>query len=145
MNELKIESIAKALIINPHNEVLILTLSEHRSKPEKSFMPDLPGGLVDKGETEHDAVIREIMEETNITVDRTELMMVYSRTEFVASQNASITKHLFIAMPHQNTPVKLSWEHSAYKWLPIAELQANKLKSFYDEAIEYCFINKIID
>src|SRR6476660_3323311 len=92
-----IESVAKALLINNQNEALILTLGKHREKPEKSFKPDLPGGLVDRGETEYDAVIREVNEETGIVVSRGQLLMAYSDTQFFVDENKSVTKHLLIA------------------------------------------------
>lgn len=49
MTKLIQESVAKALVTNDKNEALILTLGEHKERPEKSFRPDLPGGLVDPG------------------------------------------------------------------------------------------------
>lgn len=139
-----IESVAKALLINSHNEALILTVGEHKTRPEKSFKPDLPGGLVDPGETEHDAVLREVMEETGIILSQTQLEMVYSSTQFIVNENKSVTKHLFIAQLEEIPNVKLSWEHSDYRWVPLDDLQTTKLRSFYDEAIEYCFAKRIL-
>ena len=139
-----IESVAKALLINSKNEALILTLSEHTEKPEKSFKPDLPGGLVDPGENEHEAVIREVAEETGISIQNDEMKMVYSRTEFFKDENKSITKHLFIVNVTGVADVKLSWEHSDYSWIPLSSLKVSELRSFYDEAINYCFLNNLI-
>lgn len=144
MNEPIIESVAKALLINNQSKVLSLTIGEHKEKPEKSFMPDLPGGLVDPGETEHDAVIREIYEETGITVNKTQLTMVYSSTQFVVEEYKSITKHLFIAKIDANPEVILSWEHSEFEWITFDDLQIKEFRSFYDEAIKYCFLNNIL-
>ena len=48
-----LESIAKILIINGDGNILTLTLSEHLKYPEKSYQPDLPGGIVDAGELEN--------------------------------------------------------------------------------------------
>lgn len=139
-----IESVAKALLINSDNEALILTLGEHKQRPEKSYKPDLPGGLVDPGENEHDAVIREVVEETGIIVDRQDLAMVYSSTEFISDENKSVTKHLFIGNVSSKDTVELSWEHSDFKWVPLVELQSTELRSFYDEAIKYCFANCLL-
>lgn len=144
MNEPTIESVAKALLINNHNEALILTLGEHKERPEKSFKPDLPGGLVDPGETEHDAVVREINEETGIVIDKKQLAMVYSSTQFVANESKSVSKHLFTVRLVNNAEVKLSWEHSSYEWVSLEKLMHTELRSFYDEAIKYCFSNGIL-
>lgn len=143
MDKPVIESIAKAIILNGQNEALILTISEHRQKPERSFMLDLPGGQVEPGETEHDALIREVNEETGIMVDRAGLEMVYSGTRFIAEENKSVTKHLFIARLVNKPGVNLSWEHSYFEWIPLKDLRSKKFRSFYDEAIQYCFSNKI--
>ena len=144
MNEPFIESVAKALLINNQNKALILTIGEHKENPEKSFKLDLPGGLVDPGETEHEAVIREINEETGIIVNKTQLTMVYSGTQFVVEEHKSVTKHLFIVKLDGNPNVKLSWEHSEFEWIKFDDLQAKELRSFYDEAIEYCLSNGLL-
>jgi 8-oxo-dGTP diphosphatase len=139
-----IESVAKALLLNAKNEALVLTLGEHKQRPEKSFKPDLPGGLVDPGETEHEAVTREVIEETGISVRQEDLVMAYSRTEFFNDENKSVTKHLFIGKVPSEVEVKLSWEHSDYGWIPLDALQSTELRSFYDEAIKYCFSHNLI-
>lgn len=54
-----------ALIINKQDPRLILTVSRKDNPADVG----LPGGKVDPGETEIDAVIREVAEETGLTVD----------------------------------------------------------------------------
>ena len=66
MTKPTLESIAKALVITENKEALVLTVGEHKARPEKSFTPDLPGGVVDPGETEFVAVVRELNEETGL-------------------------------------------------------------------------------
>lgn len=144
MNKPELESVAKALLINPKGEALILTLGEHKQRPEKSFKPDLPGGMVDPGESDRGGVVREIVEETGISVDINEVVPVYSKTEFYSDESKSVTKHLFIVKLDSTPTVQLSWEHSAYRWVPLDELQNSILRSFYDEAIKYCFAHNIL-
>lgn len=139
-----IESVAKALLINPNSEALILTLGEHKQRPEKSYKSDLPGGLVDPGENEHIAVIREVAEETGIEVHQEDLVMVYSSTEFFKDENKSVSKHLFVAAVPNEVDVNLSWEHSDFSWTKLEDLRNTELRSFYDEAIEYCFSNGLL-
>ena len=144
MNKPIIESVAKALIINHLNEVLILKRSEYKEKPDKAFKPDLPGGLTDPGEDEHTAVTREIYEETGIEVDQSAIEMVYSKTQFIAAENKSTTKHLFIVRLDNKPEVKLSWEHIDFEWIGCEKLSMVKLSSFYHEAIKYCLEREIV-
>lgn len=145
MNGIVIESVAKALLVNKQGKALVLTLSEHRLNPARSFTPDLPGGLVDPGESEHEAVVREIHEEIGIIIDKTQLTMAYSGTQFSSKDNKSVTKHLFIVEGIDEAELTLSWEHSAYKWVGFEELRATQFGSFYSAAIDYCFNNKLLN
>lgn len=61
-----------ALILNNDNELLVAV----RAKDPSKGTYDLPGGFVDMYETAEEAVIREVKEETNLTV--TEVRYLYS-------------------------------------------------------------------
>ena len=139
------ETVAKVLVFNEKSEVLILTLGEHKERPEKSFKPDLPGGLVDPGETELAAVARELQEETGITAALPSFRLAYARTEFLFYVCTSVTKFLYLLALDASPALTLSWEHSGYKWVALADLMAAiDLRSFYKEAIEYCFAHKLL-
>lgn len=140
-----IESVAKVLVINEKSEVLILTVGEYKERPDKSFKPDLPGGLVDPGESELIAVVRELKEEAGIVAEPELFKLVYAKTEFFTPENKSVTKSLYI-LNLTNTPeVTISWEHAKYEWVKLDDLRKNiKLRSFYNEAVSYCFLNNIL-
>lgn len=72
-----IESIAKLLIIDNQNRGLVLTLGKHLKYPEKSFLPDLPGGIVDPGEPEQSAAIREAQEECGVVLDAKSVQLAF--------------------------------------------------------------------
>jgi len=63
-----------ALIRNLKNEILF-TVRKH---DPAAGMLDLPGGFIDLGETAEDAVKREIFEELNLKVNRTEFVGTFT-------------------------------------------------------------------
>lgn len=135
-----IEAVAKTLIINEKNEVLILTVGEYKGRPDKSFMPDLPGGRVDPGETGRDAAIREAREEVAIALDPSTIELAYTNTKYYENEHKSVTKFLYVTRLAETPEVRLSWEHEQYAWVPLAGLRETvALRPFYKEAVAYCF------
>ncbi len=139
------ESVAKVLLVNELNQALILTVGEYKAHPEKSFKPDLPGGLVDAGETEKDAAIREVLEETGIAITPGDTTLAYTETKFYPAESKSVPKLLYVSFLKTTPAVTLSWEHSAYEWTPLDQLkQGIELRPFYKEAIAYCFEHQLL-
>ena len=124
--------------------MLTLTIGEHITKPENSFTPDIPGGLVDPGETEYDAVLREIYEEVGLQISRDDIELVYSGTKFYPDENKSVSRFLFLTRIVGDCTVNLSVEHSDYRWVPIDDLGSIELTEFYRSAIEYVCTNGIL-
>ena len=139
-----LESIAKILIIDGDGNVLTLTLSEHLKHPEKSYQPDLPGGIVDAGEPEHLGVIREVQEECGIDLDPVKIQLAYTETAYDEEENKSVTKLLYVTHLDNTPAVTLSWEHSDYKWVSVTELQNLDMRPFFKRAIQYVIEHKII-
>ena len=138
-----LESIAKILIINGDGNVLTLTLSEHLKYPEKSYQPDLPGGIVDAGEPENLGVIREVQEECGIDLDSAKIQLAYAETIYDEKENKSVTKLLYVTHLDNTPAVTLSWEHSD-KWVSVAELLNIDMRPFFNQAIQYVIERKII-
>ena len=59
-----------AFILNADNELLVV----RRAKEPSKGTLDLPGGFVDMSETAEEAVIREVLEETGLTVMKPEFL-----------------------------------------------------------------------
>lgn len=138
-------SVAKALIINEKREALILTIGDYKAHPEKSFKPDLPGGLVDPGESERDAVVREIEEETGIISEVDAVRLVYAQTEFFPAEQKSVLKFLYVLKLSATPEVVLSWEHVNYEWIPLDRLEESiELRPFYKEAVRYGLIHGLV-
>ncbi|MGC8916462.1 MAG: NUDIX domain-containing protein [Thermoanaerobaculum sp.] len=64
-----------ALIVDPHRGVLLV----QRKHPPFAGFWALPGGFVEEGESCEEAVVREVGEETGLTVEVVALLGVYSQ------------------------------------------------------------------
>lgn len=140
-------SVAKMLIINERDEALILTIGEYKEHPEKSYTPDLPGGMIETldGESEREGVIREVEEETGISLGSDAIFLAYSKTEFFEKDTESTSRFLYVAHLDYTPEVTISWEHDHYEWVAVKDLLATKkFRPFYQEGIEYALINKLV-
>jgi len=140
MQKLATESGTGVLVFNEKGEVLVLTASEWKARPDRSLKPDLPGGAVDPGETERDGVKRELFEEAGISVDLGQFTLAYTKTIFFEPKNTSVSRFLYFAFLDYTPEVTLSWEHCAYEWVsPRVLIEKFENRPFYKEAIDYCF------
>lgn len=138
-------AVAKMLLLDEKNRALMLRRSEYREHPEKSHTPDLPGGLVDPGESEHQAVVRELQEEAGITIDPNDVLLGYAETKFYEPKQESVSKLFYVARVAGTPEVTVSWEHESYEWCPIDSfLQTYEFSPFYAEAITYLIEHNLL-
>lgn len=104
------KQVAKVIIIDPENNYLLLRRSDHPRFPND---PDLPGGTIEAGENQLEALIREVFEEAGVTLDPDTVSHLYSGTKYSAHQTAY---HLYIARVAIRPNVDISWEHATYGW-----------------------------
>ena len=105
----------KSVILN-NDKVLILKKRHYISNPY-----DLPGGTIKPFENELNALLREIKEETNMTVKPIKNLgphKIITLPEFQVSANIYLCKY-------KGGKIKLSREHQSYKWVPINEIKAD--------------------
>jgi 8-oxo-dGTP diphosphatase len=105
----------KSIIIN-NDKILILKKKHYVSNPY-----DLPGGTVKPFENELSALLREIKEETNMTVKPVKNLgphKIISLPELQVSANVYLCKY-------KKGKIKLSGEHQSYQWIPINQLNAD--------------------
>lgn len=139
------ETVAKVLVLNEKSQVLILTTGDYKEHPEKAHKPDLPGGLVEPGEAELTAALRETAEEAGIEIEPQDASLYYSETKFYPDEDKSVTKLMYLARLALTPAVTLSWEHEAYEWAEFNTiLQTHEFRPFYREAIEYIQNNQLI-
>lgn len=73
------KNIGKALVRRATDgKYLILVSSKWPERPDRSQKPDLPGGLVEEGETFEQGCVREVREEAGFDVDPSQLTVVYA-------------------------------------------------------------------
>jgi len=122
----------KALIADNRDRIPAI----RRSMDSKQFKHawDLPGGKVDPGENFDVALVREVLEETGLTVA---LEGVAGATEYEVP--ASRLAVLVLRARRVGGEVTLSSEHDDFVWVPPADLVAldfhGELREFI---IEYC-------
>ena len=121
------EGAASAVVINKDNEILFLKRSE-----EDSFHPgewDLPGGNLNTGESPEEGVVREVLEETGLSVVVIKILNINSRlnkdsVRLYASYLCKIVGEL---------DIQLSSEHTEYMWLRLEDRDQLNLDKYIDD------------
>lgn len=144
MQAIRFESVAKVIIVNEQNQVLVLTVGEYKARPDKSFKPDFPGGLVEDSEPERDAVVREVREETGIELPADKVKLAFAETELYPNEKKSVTRLLYVCFLTETPNVVISWEHAKFDWVPVSELAGVELRPFYKMAADYCLASGIL-
>jgi len=101
--------VAKALIENSEGKVLVLSRSA--THPLYANHLDFPGGEVDIDELSIDGVVREIFEETGLSIKREDLSLFIQN-----NRNSHESYEAYSVTTNDVSPViTLSWEHSTYR------------------------------
>jgi 8-oxo-dGTP pyrophosphatase MutT (NUDIX family) len=114
----------KGLIEDKEGRILLLKadVSNHRKNTEVYW--DIPGGRIAKDQTVIDTLKREIEEEIGITkLENYEFLTAVVSNHEVPLGDALIGLILMVyrvKIP-ENSPIKLSPEHTAYEWVSQAE------------------------
>ncbi|MFC2369766.1 MAG: NUDIX hydrolase [Candidatus Saccharimonas sp.] len=129
-----VKVVAKTLVRN--SEGLYLVLYRSNTHPLFPGHIDFPGGEVEPEETPEAAVMREIQEETGLSVNPNKLKKLF------AKQYRQTTHMLFEAkLTEPDAKIALSWEHKDYRWITPEELK--RLPKFpgadpyYTDAVDY--------
>lgn len=135
--------VAKALLLDKNDNFLLLTRGDNH--PRLAGFPDLPGGTLEAKEEPGHAVLREIKEETGLSLTLNEIDTIYTTTQLINGK--SYPTILYAARINEETPeVLLSWEHKAFEWAHLdrlAEVEP-QLVSTYAAALRYIRENDIL-
>lgn len=118
----------KLIILNEKNEILVLKRSKTLPRPG-GF--DFPGGAVDKGESPASAAIRELHEETGISIINPNIY-----TSVLINESTDYAVILGFSGKVKDVHVKLSWEHQEYQWMTISDITATNLPELHKKLLD---------
>jgi len=120
-----------ALILDKQNNVLIT-----RRSAINDYMPllwDLPGGSVDKGETVEQALIREVKEETNLSV--VPIKPIYVYTELAHLPDIQLVQIVYKCVYDGGEIVLNPEEHDKYQWIAYGDIGKFKCIAFLENLL----------
>jgi 8-oxo-dGTP diphosphatase len=105
----------KAFVFNPEGK--ILTLFRTETAPTRPNTWDLPGGDLEWGEDAIESIVREIKEETGLSVTNVRPFDVESLINPAGNFWISIAYYAQAS----SSDVTMSFEHNAFKWVTVSE------------------------
>ena len=127
----EIQKVVAALIVSSDGKIL---LAKKRPLPRVVYegVWVIPGGVVDSGETNEEALQREVLEETNLKIKNIKYLtsLVFERDD-----NIPVVVISLYADPEEGE-IKLSKEMTEYKWVTLQEAKNHDLiEGIYEELI----------
>lgn len=109
--------VSKAVILNKEGKALVVLRGS--TAPSRALTWDLPGGIVEDGETTLQTVQREVLEETDLSINQGLLSPIGKYEDY---------KYCWTVFQARisGEEVRLSWEHDKYKWIDKQELKRLK-------------------
>ena len=120
----------KVLLVTPEDEILLLKRNPDAYGDGKSYW-DIPGGRVEsevdiatltKGGAVPSELTRELKEEIGWSQDNSKALTLVAHQQITTSTNQPVDRLTFALPVDKNIQVKLSREHTEYKWVPVREL-----------------------
>jgi 8-oxo-dGTP diphosphatase len=117
----------KGIILNKEKELLLLQRNPNQYGTD---VWDLPGGLIDHGEKEEDALIRETREELSVNIIIKEKSKKWSFIRLGDEKEVVVQNYICQII---DGDIKLSEEHKDYKWAKLENIKQYRVKndSFY--------------
>lgn len=124
---------AKLFLLDKADNMLLLTRSS--THPRYPHHPDLPGGEVEISEQMHEALARELLEETGMAIDTTGARLLHAVTD--EREYGVIVRPMFgLRIPETTPVVTMSWEHEGYEWKPITEFALMDFEGAYQRGAQ---------
>ena len=124
-----------AFIRNGRGELLVV---ERDCEPAKGTL-DLPGGFTDIDETVEESVIREIKEETGLTVTATTYLFSYPNHYLYSGMDIPTLDFFFECQVEDTSVLHAADDAASCQWLPLHQIQPERfgLKSIRQGVIHY--------
>lgn len=106
------------MIVNSDGKFLVLTNSYLDVKPELAYAPDFPGGTLEPGETEVEALVRETKEELGIDISHAPIKKITQ----CGSPDQGFVVTLYLVWANIRD-VNLSEEHCMFSWLTLEQMR----------------------
>lgn len=132
-SEIKLEVGTKALLQNADGKFLFLKRNEpYEGEMECSW--DIPGGRIKPGETQQQALIRELKEETGLEL--AVIIGVLAVQDILRVHNRHVVRVTYLAQAKERKRIMLDKkEHSEYKWFTLDELASIQLDMYLSPII----------
>ena len=115
-----IKHVVGAIILNEKNEFLILT---RKADDFLGGIDELPSGNMEKDETIHAALVREVKEETNLDMDK--VLSYVNSFDYLSSSGKKAREYNFVVKVKSTDNIKLT-EHDDHKWMSIDDVRNSK-------------------
>lgn len=122
-----------ACYIEIDSQLLLLQRASNKVEPGKW---GVPGGKLEKGETPEQAAVRELSEETGISVESSSQVR-YVGALYIRKPTVDYVYHLFKVQVEQMPAISLSNEHENYKWASLKDLEEMPLMTGGQEILDY--------
>jgi 8-oxo-dGTP diphosphatase len=111
-------------VIESEGKILLLQRSK-KLRGEDNW--DLPGGLIENNQTQEETLKREIAEELGLNIDIIRPFGTWNFRRALDGKIVSVQNYL-CKIPDNNFEIKLSEEHSVYKWISPKDISNFRLK-----------------
>lgn len=127
MEDIRFHITVKGIVVYDHK---VLILKRVRPSSDGLGYWELPGGGLNYGETPNQALIRELKEETGLSIDVIKPAYTFTKIR-IGYQTVGIG---YLAMT-ENDEITLSDEHTDYLWCDIKDLRKYLCEEIYNDII----------
>lgn len=132
----QVKFVLKAVVFHPWEEPKFLILKHRHFQAATNSVWDLPGGKAEFGENPEEALRREIVEETGLSVGR--LYIIKLETALVPDKGTYYIFAGYYCQARDGRP-RLSAEHATYRWVTPQEFQKLRFSPFMERLVEEVF------